>query len=102
MRYFGSDATKAARVGYGILSVAKGIFLANDINARLNTRQNPIYWSLIAIDLTITADLFLTAYTGKVLPITTTLKKIPYGEKLLEKIENLYDFIFGKNESRNP
>lgn len=51
------------------------------------------------MDLTITADLILTAYTGKVLPITTTLvEKMPYGKRLLGKIENLYDFIISPNE----
>lgn len=99
MKYFGSDATKGTRVGCGVISAIRGALIANDINVRLNTYQNPIYWPFVAVDLAITADLFLTAYTGKVLPVTTALmKKIPYGERLLGKIEDLYDFMLGRNE----
>lgn len=99
MKYFGNTATKAARVGCSAVSVIRGILIVNDINEYLKTYQNPIYWPFMAVDLTITADLILTAYTGKILPITTILiGKIPYGKRLLGKIENLYDFLLGINE----
>ena len=99
MKYFGKPINQGGRLGFGILSTIKGALILKDVNEYVAASQNPIYWPAIAIDFIVTADLILTAYSGKVFPITTTIiGKLPYGERLLKKVEGLYDFLLYGNE----
>ena len=94
MKYFGNVVGQGTRVGYGILSAIKGVLMIKDTSNYIAALQNPLYWPAIAVDLTLEADLILTSYTGRVLPITTKIiGNLPFGKRVLNKLENLYDFL---------
>ena len=98
MKYFGNPLGRGGRIGYGALSAIKGTVMLSDYSNYAAAFHNPAYWPLIAVDLTLEADVILTACTDRTLPITTTIiGSLPFGQKLLGKIENIYDFMLYGN-----
>lgn len=100
MKYFEKPISKGTKVGYVILSTIKSALILGNAKDYIESSKNPYLWPAIAIDFIVTADLILTAYSGRVLPITTTIiGNLPYGKTLLKKVEDFYDFLLGVDET---